>query len=105
VAGLATAADDIERLGEPAHTPGESRSGDGILKRTVLEQGEECQDRVASADHREVNAERDPQALGVAERSGYLAEADRGGGVAHEVEGVKEAQRRGALAVRIDAGG
>ncbi len=100
--GLTVAADEVEGLAQPPHRAREALDGEGLLQVAVGQQREHAAQRVSPADHRQVDADRHPQPLLVGEGVGNLAETDRGGGVADEVEGMEEAQVLN-LAFRIDA--
>ena len=101
LAGPAVAGQQQERLPDPRHLGGEPLQGHGVPEGVVLQQGQQRPDRVRPADHRQVDRERHPEPLGGGERPRQLAEADRGRGVAHEVEGVEQ-RHPGRLAVRVD---
>jgi hypothetical protein len=90
--GLPVAGQQQERLAEPLHLAGEVLQRQGVPEGPVLQQGQQGADRVRPGHDRGVDADDDPQPLGGAEGVRQLAEADRRGGVAHEVERVEEAQ-------------
>ena len=104
LAGVAGAADQVEGLAHPAHLSGEADLADGPLEGLVLEQRQRVQQRVGPGDDGQVDHDHGPQPLRVGEGVRHLAEADRGGGVADEVQGVKEAHRRRRRAVGTHAG-
>jgi hypothetical protein len=94
-AGFAIAAHQVERLTQSPHRTQEGVHRDRLAQAAVGEQVEHRAERVSPADHRQVDAHHHPQPLLVGEGVGDLAEADRGGGVADEVEGVEEAEVAG----------
>ena len=98
--GLPVAGHQDEGLAQAAHLAREALHGKRMPEAAVLRQREQRADRVRPPDHREVDGDRDPQALRVGEGVRNLAEADRRRRVAHEVERVEEAHRpRRALRV------
>ncbi|KFB70705.1 MAG: hypothetical protein AW09_004180 [Candidatus Accumulibacter phosphatis] len=103
-AGLAAATEDIEGFAKLPDLANESTGQQHLLKTPVLDQRQQADDRVRPADHREEDHHRHPHPLRFGKRAGQLAEADRAGGVADEVESVKEAHRWRRPPFRVDAG-
>ena len=88
--GPPVADEQQERLAHPGHLVRELLQGPGLAERPALEQRQQRADGVRPADHRQVDRDGHPQPLLLGERVGQLAEADGGGGVAHEVERVEQ---------------
>jgi hypothetical protein len=89
--GLPVPGDQQERLAQPFHLAAEVLQRQRRAERPVLQQREQRTDGVGPADHGQVDGAHDPQPLRVGEGERELAEADRRGGVAHEVERVEDA--------------
>src|SRR5690606_4527011 len=90
LAGLAVAAQEVERLSHAVDGVRRAASRQGAQEDAVLEQRDHGPDGVQPGKHRGVDAEQRPQPLGAVERVGDLAEADGRSHEADEVEGVEE---------------
>ena len=101
-AGLAVATDQEKGFLQAPDRAREALDTQGVAKVLVLEKAEQRADRICPADHRHVDAHRRPHPLLFAEGVGHLAKTDRGGGVADEVEGMKETHPR-RIAVLVEA--
>ena len=85
------------------HHSVEALHAHGVLKILILQQRQQGADRIRPANHRQVDAENDPQPLRFRKGVGNFSKADGGRGITDEVEGVKETHP-GRLAFGVDAG-
>ena len=78
--------------------------GQGALQTFILEQIQYAQNGIGPADHREVDADGDPEALTVGKGVGDFTKANGAGGVADEIECVEKRHRRSWQAGCINTG-